>query len=161
MIFALILLAAATTAFDADMTADEKKTTGIYKLNEKEKSALQQWIDTNYQKKVAVKPTKPAATKSGLPTLSENLMNSKYLRLSDGTLWQVRPEDVPIAQGWITPAEIEVGQSTNPFFPSKLTNKISGSSVFVRKADKLPTQGKEPLSPTENRTIPPPQPPQK
>src|SRR3989344_9704455 len=148
VLLATIHLLAATT-FDAAMTPQEKKSTGVYKLTEKEKESFQQWLDTNYQKKANQQAAKPSAVvSSNLPTLSENLMNSKYLKLSDDTLWNIRPEHVPSAQGWIAPVPIEVGHSTNPFFPVKLTNKVSGSSVMARKADRLPKEGSPPLSPT-------------
>lgn len=148
MIFALLaawnIFAAET--LDTDMTAQEKKQTGIYKLDDQQKAALQQWINAHYQKK-----TEEAAAEQPIsgknPTLSENLMNSQYLRLSDNTLWSVRPQDVPIAQGWITPVEILVTQSTNPFFPTKLTNKLTGSSILVRKVDKLPPASSPPIAP--------------
>ena len=146
----LVTLAAfrvfAADALDTNMTEQDKKNTGIQKLSEQEKSSLQEWIDANYQKK----GSEPSATKSvkGInPTLSENLLNSQYLRLSDGTLWNVRPEDVPIAQAWITPVDVVVSQSSNPFYPYKLTNKVTGTSILVRKADKLPKASPQPLSP--------------
>jgi len=147
MLAALNIIAAG--ALDTDMSAQEKKSTGIYKLNDKEKAALQQWIDANYQKKAPEGTSKTSTpTVQGIqPTLSENLMNSQYLRLSDGTLWNVRPEDVPIAQAWITPVPIVVSKSSNPFFPFKLTNKVSGTFILARKADKLPQPGSPPLAP--------------
>jgi hypothetical protein len=59
----------------------------------------------------------------------------------------VRPEDVPIAQSWITPAEIVVSQSTSAFYPYKLTNKVSGSSILARRAEKLPQASPQPPAP--------------
>jgi len=145
ILLSLPLLAA--SVFDTDMSDQDKKSTGMNKLTEKEKAALQQWIETHFHRETS----QPAAKslKGVNPTLSENLMNSQYLRLSDGTLWNVRTEDVPIAQSWITPVEIEVGKSNNPFYPYKLTNKVSGTSILVRKADKLPQPGSPPLSPKD------------
>ncbi|MBI5273107.1 MAG: hypothetical protein HY861_03905 [Chlamydiia bacterium] len=141
----------AAEILDTDMNAQEKKATGVYKLTDKEKAALQQWIDTKYQKKAEGEDSAPVTGKH--PTLSENLMGSKYLRLSDNTLWSVRPEDVPIARGWITPVEIIITQSTDPFFTYKLTNKLTGSSVLVRKVDKLPAG---PSAPTNTPSVPAP-----
>jgi hypothetical protein len=145
---AIFALALAVTPLDSEMSDQDKQNTGLYKLSDKEKTALQQWIDANFQKKSAMGGT--AATqgvKGGTPTLSENLLNSQYLRLSDGSLWNVRPEDVPIAQSWITPAEIVVSQSTSAFYPYKLTNKVSGSSILARRAEKLPQASPQPPAP--------------
>jgi hypothetical protein len=127
------------------MSPEETKKTGLNKLSSKEKKELQHWVDNNYDKKPQPGTKK---VKGANPTLSENLMNSQYLRLSDDTLWNIRPEDVPIAQGWITPAEIVVTTSGNPFFSYKLTNQLSGSSVLARKADKLPPPGSPNLAPS-------------
>lgn len=163
----LALLAAfnifAAEAIDTDMNAQDQKNTGVHKLSDKEKAALQRWIDANYQKKEPGEASAEPVSAEGHPTLSENLRGSQYLRLSDNTLWYVRPEDVPIAQGWITPAEIIVTQSSNPFFSYKLTNKITGSSVNARKVNKLPPAGSPPLAPNSNEktiTLPPPHPPE-
>jgi len=129
----------AAEALDIDMSSEDRKSSGIYKLNDSEKAALQRWIDANYQKKPGV-PTASSTPIAKLhPMLSENLMNSHYLKLSDGSLWHIFPEDIPIAQGWITPVEIIITQSTNPLFPYKLTNKVSGSSVSAEKAEALPS----------------------
>ena len=150
MIFAMLATFQifAANVLDTEMSQEDKKSTGINKLSDSEKTALQQWIDANYQKKGAESLSGSQQVKGIYPTLSENLMKSQYLRLSDGTLWNVRPEDVPIAQSWITPVQIVVSQSSNPFFPYKLTNQVSGTSILARKADKLPQQSSPQLSPT-------------
>jgi len=139
--------ALAAETLDTDMSPQDRKNTGLYKLTDKEKAALQKWIDAHYEPKSAPEKAAQKPVDGSHPTLSENLLNSRYLRLSDGTLWNVRPEDVPIAQGWIMPVEIIVGKSSNPFYPFRLTNKVSGSSVLVRKAEKLPEPGSPPLAP--------------
>jgi len=69
--------------------------------------------------------------------LQENLKNGRYIRLSDGTLWNIRPQDTSITQSWITPAEIIVSQSGDPNYPYKLTNSLTGSSVRAQKAQSV------------------------
>lgn len=137
----IFLLAAASLfspeALDYEMSTQEKKLTGVSKLTDKEKAALQRWIDSRYEKReVAV--AKNLAEKH--PTLSENLKNGNYLRLSDDTLWEIRPQDNALSQGWITPAEIVITQSGDAQYPSKLTNSITGSSVFAKKVEAVPIQ---------------------
>jgi hypothetical protein len=131
----------AAEALDIQMTPEEKKQTGIYKLDDTQKAALQQWIDTNYTKKQEVVEAAPITGKN--PILSENLMSGKYIRLSDSTLWQIKPEDVPIAQAWITPVEILKTQSSDPFYTIKLTNKLTGTSILARQVDSLPQKAIE------------------
>lgn len=119
-------------ALDFDMSAQERKQTGVYKLTSKEKASLQKWIDAHYEKR-----EEPLASnmREKHAVLSENLRSGRYIRLSDGTLWEVSPNDTTISQGWITPVEIIVTQSTNSAYPYKLTNSLSGSSVSARKAE--------------------------
>jgi hypothetical protein len=143
----------AAEALDIEMTDQEKKQTGVYKLDDRQKASLQKWIDNHYDKKSNVSEAEKQPITGSHPTLSENLMESRYLRLSDNTLWNVRREDVLIAQGWITPSEIIITQSTDPFFPKKLTNKVTGSSVLARKVDKLPPQESPQLAPSKNQEV--------
>lgn len=117
---------------DFDMTSQEKKQTGVYKLTSKEKLSLQKWIDAHYEKRE--EPLAQDVTEKHA-VLSENLKNGKFIRLSDGTLWEIHPKDTLVAQGWITPVEIMVTQSGDAAYPYKLTNSLSGSSIMAKKAD--------------------------
>ena len=146
-LIAIFQLVAAVTAFDNIMTADEKRKTGINKLNEQEKTALQEWIDTKYR----AQPKE--TTNQTLITLQENLMNGQYIKLSDQTLWHIRPEDYSIVQGWVTSVELVISPGTDPFFPIKLTNKVTGSSVFARKIDQLPKETSPAIAPKAEEKI--------
>ncbi len=128
LLLAISLIAA--QSIDYEMSAAERKQTGIGKLTEKEKAELQNWVDNHYSKRVEPLQQKPA----GQGTIQENLKNGRYIRLSDGTLWSIHPQDTPITQSWITPVEILVTQSGDPAYPYKLTNSLTGSSVRAQKA---------------------------
>jgi len=126
MFVAAALIAA---SFDADMSQQEIKETGIEKLSSNEKLALGSWLDARYSKK------KLAAASNAGPVLEENLKSGHFIRLSDKSLWEIKPSDTPLTQGWITPVEIKVAQdSGNPDYPYTLTNTLTGSSVKARKA---------------------------
>ncbi|MBS0625471.1 MAG: hypothetical protein JSS32_05420 [Verrucomicrobia bacterium] len=122
----------ATETLDYDMTKQERKQTGVYKLSDKEKAALQRWIDNHYEKRS--QPLEGAISGKHA-TLQENLQNGKYIRLSDNSLWNVHPQDTPISQGWITPVDILVTQSGDSNYPYKLTNSVTGSSIRARHVD--------------------------
>lgn len=124
-----------TQALDFDMSRDEQKKTGVYKLSEKQKRELQSWIDTHYAKRE--QPTQSNYSQDN-PTLQENLQSGRYLRLSDQSLWEIDRNDTPLTQGWITPVEIIVSQSGDSRYPYKLTNSLTGSSVKARKAGSVP-----------------------
>ncbi len=133
MIVSLILAFSSLTStqpIDQEMSAKEKKQTGLHKLTEKEKTELQTWIDNHYAKRE--NPLETPAEEKGV--LSENLQSGSYIRLSTGTLWKIHPKDIPITQGWITPVDIRIAQSGDPEVPYKLTNTLTGSSVRAQKA---------------------------
>jgi hypothetical protein len=88
------------------------------------------------------------------PTLQENLKNGSYIRLSDGSLWNIRPNDVPVTQGWITPVEIKVSLSDDHQYPVKLTNTVTGSSVHARKASSVPADAPAKKAPAAPATPP-------
>ena len=133
---ALPTLLLAIEPLDLEMNVQDKKRTGIFKLSEKEKTALQGWIDNHYAKRE--EPLAAPAPKTPKPTLSENLNSGSYIRLSDDSLWNIRPEDTPITQGWISAVEIVITPSGDPKYPFKLTNSLTGSSVLARKATQVP-----------------------
>lgn len=120
---------------DQEMSAKEKKQTGLSKLTEKEKTHLQAWIDNHYAKRET--PLETPAEELGM--LSENLHSGQYIRLGTGTLWKIHPKDMPITQGWITPVDIRIAQSGDSECPYKLTNTLTGSSVRAQKASELPS----------------------
>lgn len=135
----LTIISSAFAAMDSDMTSQDKQQTGYSKLSPQERAALQNWVDKNYttKPKGATGSNVMNGKKQGI-TLQENLKNGGFIRLSDGTLWEVNPADTPITQGWITPVEMRVETSGDPVFPYKLTNSLTGSVVRVKKAAAAP-----------------------
>lgn len=130
----LPLFLASTTLLLAEeplnMNAKDKKATGVYKLTTKEKVALQNWIDARYDKRPAPIATDADTKEHGV--LTENLNNGRHIRLSDHSLWEIRPSDTPLTQAWITPVEIYVSRSDDPNYPYKLTNSLTGTSVHAK-----------------------------
>lgn len=130
MITFLASFVLAAHPIEAQMTPKQKKRTGVARLSEKQKAALQQWIDSNY----VAKENKPRlAAKTLAPIIEQNLNNGRNIQLSDGSLWEINPSDTPITQSWITPVEIAVSDSHDPTYPYILTNSLTGSSVKARK----------------------------
>ena len=64
--------------------------------------------------------------------LSENSHNGKILTLSDGSSWEVAPQDLNISEVWVIPSPFAVEKSANATFPYYLVNKDTGSKVLVR-----------------------------
>jgi hypothetical protein len=69
-------------------------------------------------------------------TLDENRYNGKILKLSDGTLWLVAPQDVQTTQIWIFPFPLKIEKSDNHAYPYYLVNLRSGTKVLVRPVHK-------------------------
>lgn len=137
--FFAILFAAAS--LDANMSPKDKKNTGIYKLSDQEKASLKEWVDNSY--------TRPSTRKTPSPSLSENLYSGSYLKLTDGSNWNVRPEDTPISQGWISEVEIIIAPSDDPDYPFTLTNSVSRSSILAKKVDTIPSLKTPTTTPTK------------
>lgn len=119
------------------MTDKERSKTGVYKLSEKQKAALQVWIDHHYEKKEGVSTPAPLGVETRKPVISENHKGGGCLRLSDGSLWTIHPEDTPISQGWITPAEILISAPKKGDYPVELVNTLTGSSIRAKKESSL------------------------
>lgn len=139
--FAFMFSLFPSEVLDHSMDGLEKKKTGVHKLSDKEKSILQNWIDTHYTKRDAPLPQE---LQDKHAVLQENLQNSRFLRLTDRTLWETFPEDLPIAQGWITPVEIIVSQGAVSEYPYCLTNSLTGSAIRAKRVEKLPKKSVSP-----------------
>lgn len=132
MIF-LFLLAAfpllAAEILDHEMSSQDRKVTGISKLRDKEKAALYDWIDTYYEKREQPKIGRESSLRS---SLQDNLQNGTLIRLANGSLWKIKPEDTNLSQGWITPVDILIASSNDKEFPHRLTNSMTGSSIRAK-----------------------------
>lgn len=137
-LLATLLLGA---AFDAGMSSEELRQTGLSKLTPQEKVALQNWLDTHYAKKPIAQGMSSKKTAKS-PSLQDNLNNGHLIRLTDGSLWEIRPSDTPITAGWITQVEIKVSSTGDSTYPFSLTNTLTGSSVWARKAESKQAQPK-------------------
>ncbi len=128
----LINLALTASGLDDYMTREEQNATGVDQLSPSQKKSLSQWLEKNVQKKV------PESTPPGKKplTLSENRSEGKMIILSDGSRWQIAPEDVDRSSLWLTPFPIRIEKSDdNPQYPYKIINTYTGSSVHAQKIE--------------------------
>lgn len=77
---------------------------------------------------------KPHATEEQL-YLSLNIGQGDTLELSDGSTYQIDPEDKLYASYWITPIPIMLSESGNQEYPVKITNLNTGNFVKGKKID--------------------------
>lgn len=131
-----------TLLLDDVMSKSVQEQTGVADLSPNQKKALEVWInDTFVLKNQSEQTPEPSHL-----YLSINLNNGQQLQLSDGSIWDVNPNNIPIASTWITPFPIVISQSPNPAYPILLTNKNTGASIQVRKS----------TNPSTNQPAPPP-----
>ncbi|NGX38792.1 MAG: hypothetical protein KR126chlam1_00103 [Chlamydiae bacterium] len=61
--------------------------------------------------------------------LSLNVDSGSRLELSDGSAYEIDPDDWIYTTYWITPFPVELGKSDDPNYPVRITNLTSGTSV--------------------------------
>jgi hypothetical protein len=145
--FALILL-------DEVMSRDVQQKTGVANLTPLQKAALEDWLNANFE----VKSSKVEKQAPEI-MLSINIEGGRKLQLSDGTMWEVDPNDVVQSSVWITPFPIRIVPSDSADYPFLLVNKTSGVSVKARKV--VPgseAETKQPSPPTMTSQPPTTQP---
>ena len=128
-----IPLSARITLSDT-MSIPTQKKTGVIDLSYQQKLALEQWLNDNFVLKNQPEAKKKVETEV---YLSQNINNGQKLELSDGSVWEVQPEDVNKASFWITPFPLEILPNEDPLdntvYPKKILNKYTGVTVKVKE----------------------------
>lgn len=121
------VLQANAILLDDVMTQEEQKKTGVSRLTTQQKIELENWMNRTF-----VLKTNPSSNSQTL-YLSINIDGGAKLRLSDNSLWQVAPSDVPQAAGWLLPVPLEIQESKDPQYPYYLVNPQTQEKVKVKK----------------------------
>jgi hypothetical protein len=116
----------AQIVLDEVMSKDDQKKTGVANLNKNQKIALEAWLNNNF-----ILKTEPEAPETPL-SLSINIDNGKKIQLSDNSIWEVSPSDLPTSALWLTPFPVKITPSGDPNYPSLIVNLNSGVSVKAR-----------------------------
>ena len=111
-------------ALEEMMTPEQMHETGIDSLNQTQKQALENWINNTCT------PKESHSEEEENPLyLSMNIGQGSKIQLSDGTVYDINPEDRIYSSYWITPVPISLSKSDDPNYPVKITNANTGSSV--------------------------------
>ena len=110
------------------MDRDMQKKTGVDQLTPNQKIMLEKWLNDTF-----VVKTGEQKMEENTLTISLNIRNGQQLQLSDGSLWEINPEDSYTSSTWITPVELTIKKSNNPTYPFWLSNKATGQGVRARK----------------------------
>ena len=127
-LFSLYSLSCRALDLQSIMTQEEQKKTGFASLTKKEKKELNLWLTKN------VTLIKKNPEKEFL-SLNINIQNGRELILSDGSKWEVAPEDQKISSIWLTPIPLKLVTSDSQEYPHLLINLDSEKEqVKVRQA---------------------------
>lgn len=63
------------------------------------------------------------------------LRGGRVLKLSDGSSWQIAPQDINTASVWLfsPPIEVKKNKDAKTNYPYTITNKTTGSSVLAQR----------------------------
>jgi hypothetical protein len=112
---------------DEVMPKEVQQKAGINKLSVKEKIELENWLNQTFVLKM--QKVAPTAELS----LSININSGRQLQLSDKSIWEIAPGDVPTSSVWITPFPVKIVPSNDPDYPFLIVNSNSGVSVKAKK----------------------------
>ncbi|MBO8131939.1 MAG: hypothetical protein H0Z29_10590 [Candidatus Marinimicrobia bacterium] len=121
--------------FDKLMTPEEQKRMGITKLTKSERELLEQWL-TNWTLNVLVKATvRSGQTYDGVGGshwVSKKIDGGRFIKLEDGSLWEISPIDRINTRLWLVTEEITVIESGNPLYPYMLINSDSEDTAEAK-----------------------------
>ncbi len=118
-------------SLDQVMTTDEQEKTGVSKLSAKERAALEEWL-TRFTVTIATEVAKKSAGSGKSVVYSgfgqkhwvrEKIENGAFIKLEDGSLWQISPIDKINTMLWLPTDNVVVIESGNPQYPYKLVGK--------------------------------------
>ena len=114
-IFSLCSMSCMAMDLDSSMTTAEKKMTGYDSLTKEQKKELNLWLTKNTM------PVQKSPQQAAL-SLNINIDGGRQLILSDGTKWEVAPEDQSISNLWLTPIPLKLLPGGSPEYPNVLMN---------------------------------------
>jgi hypothetical protein len=123
-----------SSPLDDFMTKEKQKQIGVDQLSTDQQKQLAKWLSERIETNI---PKSRKKEKDAELTLSENRLNGKILLLSDGTKWQIAPDDLDRSSLWLTPFPVRVERNDqNAAYPYKIINNYTGSSVKAKKVEK-------------------------
>lgn len=126
------------------MSQEEQLKTGVYNLNHDQKLELENWINNTF----VLKNSTMAPNEEPIATLTFDLVlaNGKFVQLSDQSLYEISPDDIPKTAVWLLPFPIALKASGNADYPVLLVNQNTGESVKGKKVSVSPQSTQMPNS---------------
>jgi len=118
-------------ALDKLMTKEEQKASGIPKLSEQERAVLEEWL-TRFAITVATEAANKSASsaKPGAYVdvgrkhwVSEKIGGGAFIKLEDGSMWQISPLDKINTALWLPTDNVVVVETGSVQYPYKLVGE--------------------------------------
>ena len=103
------------------MTPEVQQKTGVAQLTDVQKKELETWLNDNFTLKAKEAP--PPIY------LQQNNNGGTQLIFSDGSVYEIAPEDRNKASAWLNPITVSIKPGSNPLYPYTITNILTGASV--------------------------------
>lgn len=103
------------------MSPQDKKQTGTDRLTSQEKRNLNRWIQRHYEVR--------KKTKSSPLFIEQIQRDGSSLILSDGSCWEIDPQDRLLAQTWLSSAELTIQIKGEKTF---LTNNLTQTTLSIQ-----------------------------
>jgi hypothetical protein len=120
-----------TVQLNEVMSQEEQKKTGVSNLNEQQKRELESWINSKFVLKTTALAPKEM-------TLQQPLQNGAQMQFTDGSIYEIAPEDRARAIFWPVPLIVTLETSGDPLYPSKITNTLTNVSVRAKLVKSAP-----------------------
>lgn len=118
-------------SLDKVMTTQQQTSTGVSKLSAQERTALEEWL-TKFAMTVATEVSKKSSVSTRAGTYAgvgqkhwvrEKIDSGAFIKLEDGSLWQISPMDKINTMLWLPIDNVVVTGGTNPLYPYKLVGE--------------------------------------
>ena len=116
----------------SSMNASELQATGLNKLNSKQQAALSNWV-SSWAEAQSLKEQNLGQGKIASNAVSAVVGNGHYVKLGDGSVWNVSPNAWIYTYYWQQGDTIKVGKSLDTLFQYSLTNENYNQTINAQK----------------------------
>ncbi|MCH9632161.1 MAG: hypothetical protein S4CHLAM6_04900 [Chlamydiae bacterium] len=114
------------------MSPNERQMTGLNQLNSKQQAALSNWV-SSWAEAQSLKAKSQGQGQLASNAVSAVVGNGHYVKLGDGSVWNVSPNAWIYTYYWQQGDIIKVGKSLDTLFQYSLTNENYNQTINAQK----------------------------
>lgn len=126
------------------MSVAEQERTGVYNLTVPQRLELEKWLNQYFVPKTQAQmptgsnplPSPEGETRPSNLTFDLIIDGGRYVQLSDGTLWEIAPEDRKKTSLWLVSFPIEINDSGSLDYPKLLIDQNTKDAVRAKQVQK-------------------------